>query len=461
MKPFLILLTLCTLSLSVYFTYTRFERRDISTIISNDGNTEQEINAKGKIRFNDDETLIASISKNGYLKYRNNTIKLKAFADDQGGVLYQLYEDGTKLNINDKYGRQVLSEALKEILGLGFDARGRVERLFAKGGNQAVLSAVDKLKPGYLKAIYLEYLLSSASLTDDELLQVIRKTGKVDADYEKSKLLISISPLVKDTAAFREYLDVVKDIDADFEKSKVLENIIKQPLDSVEFDETLQIIAGINADYEKSNILKKIINKGPTDPEKSVKVLAVIRDMEADFEKGKLLEIFSTQLDDSVTAMVYLSVVKSMGADFEKTKVLNNILRQPVGGPVYNEIISIAGGMDNDHEKSNLLKKILERRNIESESFGRILIVIHNMDNDFEKVNLLKKLSEKEIPSDEEWIGIINEAGQIELDFAKSSLLTHIAAKMPRNENIKAAYVKAAKTINSETDYGKALKAAD
>jgi hypothetical protein len=90
-----------------------------------------------------------------------------------------------------------------------------------------------------------------------------------------------------------------------------------------------------------------------------------------------------------------------------------------------------------------------------------MLTVIHNINGDFEKINLLKKLTEKDMISDEEWIAILNEVSQVGADFEKAGLLTQIATKMPRNDIVKAAYIKAAKTINSEMDYGKALKAAD
>jgi len=461
MKLFLIFLTLCTLTLSVYFTFTRYERRNTSVIRTSNGSEEREVSSRGKIRFNENETLIESVSRNGFLKYRNNTIKLKATANEQGGVVYQLSEDGTRLNINDKYGRQVLAEVIREILELGFDARGRLERLYAKSGKQGVLDAIEKLKPDYLKAMYLDYLLTTANLSNEDILHIIKKAGTLSADYEKSKILNTLATHLKDSSASQAYLDVVKSIDADFEKTKVLESIIRQPLDSIQFGEVLKIVGEMNSDFEKSNLLKKIINSSTLQADRSVRVLSVIRNVDADYEKAKLLDNFSTHLSDSLTAQAYLEVVKSMTSDFEQVKVLENIIRQPVNTPVLNEIISITGSLDADHEKANLLKKIMERTKFENGSFDRILSVIHNINGEFEKVNLIKNLAEKDLNSDEEWIGLLDEVGQVDADFEKAGLLTHLAAKMPRNDNVRAAYVKAAKTINSEMDYGKALRAAD
>ena len=41
----------------------------------------------------------------------------------------------------------------------------------------------------------------------------------------------------------------------------------------------------------------------------------------------------------------------------------------------------------------------------------------------------------------------------------KASLLVQIAQKMPAGENIRKAYLTAAKTINSDNEYGKVMRA--
>jgi len=38
-------------------------------------------------------------------------------------------------------------------------------------------------------------------------------------------------------------------------------------------------------------------------------------------------------------------------------------------------------------------------------------------------------------------------------------LLVEISKKMPKTENVKASYLQAAKTINDDADFGKAMKA--
>src|SRR5688500_11346983 len=128
MKPVLIFLTLLTFSLSIYFTIQRFDRHGVSTTRIFDGTNEQEISSRGKIIFNDAETAVESISQNGFLKYKNNDLKLKV-QSKEGKIVYELTDDGRALNVNDANGQRILAETIKAILETGFDARGRVERL--------------------------------------------------------------------------------------------------------------------------------------------------------------------------------------------------------------------------------------------------------------------------------------------------------------------------------------------
>jgi hypothetical protein len=460
MKPVLIFLTLLTFSLSIYFTIQRFDRHGVSTMRIFDGTNDQELSTKGKIIFNDTETAVESISPNGFLKYKNNDLKLKIELKE-GQIAYQLTEDGKKLDVNEANGKRVLAETIKAILETGFDARGRVERLYKKGGLPAVMAAAGTMQQDYTKAIYYEFLINTDTLSNAELLDVIKKTATIEADFEKAKLLRSLSGKLNDSALTVAYLDVVDGLDADYEKAGVLKHLIKKSPDSFAFQGILKTISGMNADHEKTQVLNLMIKQTPLDTLRAVGILAVVKGMGADFEKNNLLKQFSDPLKDSVTAQAYLQVVKSMDGDFEKVRALENLLNQPISAAIFHEMVLIAGGLNGDHEKSELLKKMLDRSGEETQRVSRVLMVVHDMNGEFEKVNLMKKIADRNSVTEDDWVALISEAARVNNDFEKSNLLTHIAARMPRTENIQTAYTKAAKTINSEMDYGRALKASE
>ncbi|RYY13317.1 MAG: hypothetical protein EOO04_32100, partial [Chitinophagaceae bacterium] len=378
MKPVLILLTLLTFSLSVYFTIQRFDRHGVSTMRISDGSNEQELSTKGKIIFNDSETAVESISANGFLKYKNNDLKLKVELKD-GRIVYLLTEDGKKLNINETNGKRVLAETIKAILETGFDARGRAERLYKKGGVQAVMAAAGEMQHDHIKAVYYEYLINSDSLSDPDLLQLIKRTSTIESDFEKAKLLRLISPALKDSSLTMAYLEIVDGIQADYEKAGVLKQLVKKSPDSLAFHGILKSIGGMDADHEKSQVLNLMIKQGPLDSNRSVAILNAVKNMGNDFEKNNLLKQFTTPLKDSVVAQAYLQVVNSMDGDFEKVRALENIINQPMSASVFHEIALITGGLGGDHEKSELLKKMLDRSGQENQRVSRVLMVVHDM----------------------------------------------------------------------------------
>ena len=70
-------------------------------------------------------------------KYTRNGKKVIAENDTQGLVTYELYNDGKNISIDDREGQQILSDAIKNMIDVVFDAKARLERFYKKGGVRA------------------------------------------------------------------------------------------------------------------------------------------------------------------------------------------------------------------------------------------------------------------------------------------------------------------------------------
>src|SRR5579871_770793 len=159
--------------------------RGNSIMISN-GNDNLTINYSGDIKFNDEETTIASISRNGFLKYQKNDKKLFAENDLQGGIKYEMYNDGNKLDPGSEQGKLFLADVVKSMVDVGFDAKGRMERIYKKGGSRAVLNEVGNLKDDYIISMYIEFLFAADSVSQNDIKEIAKKIGnKIGSDYEK------------------------------------------------------------------------------------------------------------------------------------------------------------------------------------------------------------------------------------------------------------------------------------
>lgn len=134
------------------------ERNPVTITISN-GDDYEKIKYSGAIILTEDEAGIASMASGGYIRYRRNDIRLDAESDLQGNIRYVI-RDGDHRLAPDGDGKKVIGQAVSEMIAYGFDARGRMLRVYKKGGDTALLRAMVLLKSPGLAETYRKFLVS-------------------------------------------------------------------------------------------------------------------------------------------------------------------------------------------------------------------------------------------------------------------------------------------------------------
>ncbi len=365
-----------------------------TTINIRDETGRMAIEYRGDITLTDDETAIESISPGGYLKYEKNNIKVEAQNNTNGEVVCKVYDDNNEIPLNDKRQR-ALSNAIKQMINVGFDAKGRAGRLYKKGGTSGVLDDIAYLKNDYVKSLYFQYLLAIDSLSENEMTAIAKGIGlQLGSDYEKGQLLGKVAAgYLKSDQTFKAYMDAVKSIGSDYEKANALKNVIKLQLTDGQVAELLVVTNTISSDFEKANVLKELTAK----------------DINTE-------EVFDRFLD----------VTNGIGSDYEKANVLKQLVESGVfAGPVFNKLINVTG----------------------------------NIGSDFEKANVLKKLAEVDFTTEDEWVSLINGTAKVSSNFEKSNVMVMIAKKMPKSERVRNAYMEVAKTVTSDMEYSSVMKA--
>jgi hypothetical protein len=364
-------------------------------MVIENGKDRLEIESSGEIRFTDDESAIQSISKYGYIRYRKNDQKLFAGYTNKGDLKYELFDNGKKINPESPEGKKFIADAIKEMIATGMDAEGRFIRVIAKGGVRAVLTEVDRLDNDFIKSMYLEFLIASDSLKPAQLVEI---TNKID-----------------------------KKLGSDFEKGKLLKKYTANHLkDSLTSTAYFEAVKNVGSDFEKANALKYIIKQ----------------------QLGK------AQYGSVINAS------NSVGSDFEKANILKELIRAgKVDSSLANPFLEATNRIGSDFEKANIIKEMIDYGLYANESFGNLLGSIGRVGSDFERANILKKLAARDIKADAHWIGLIEKTAELSSEFEKCNVLLQIASHMPKSEEVKASYMKAAKTINAEHEYGRAVKA--
>jgi hypothetical protein len=402
-----------------------------NTMIINNGDGDMSIYYTGEIKFNDAENGIESMTPDSYMHYTKNNRKLEADCNYHGEIKYQLSDDGRVLNVNDEEGKKFMAFAIRDMINAGFDAKGRMERLYRKGGNAAILGEVDNLQSDFVKAQYLDFLITSDSISPHDIRLAIKKSGaSVGSDFEKGNLLNKVpARYLKDSLISMTWFEAVRTIGSDFEKSNALKYIAREHLTIDQFDNLVDVSQTMGSDFEKSNVLKVLIDKSSFADTNLIKTLDAVNQIGSDFEKVNLIRMIT-----------------------EKTKP---------GAANFDRLIDATEHIGSDFDKGNLVKDLIRPGIPAGADFDKLMSVIDHIGGDFDKINLLKDVAGKNIQNEQQWISIINSAGEISSDFDKSNLLLAIAPQLPKSENIKSAYAKVAKTINSEEDYGRVMKAFD
>ena len=396
MKLFFFITAFCLVLLRAYFAWSGHgpaKDSNDGTMTISSGDFYEQIKWSGKVILSDDEKSIVSIPPGGYLKFRENDIRMVAESNLRGEISYRLYDGQQDLPLNDS-GRHFISAVLKKMIARGYYAQGRAERIFKNGGYRALLIELPNLEMSFIKAPYFNLLLKSDSLSAVELVNAISLIGNAGSDIDRKQLLQQVGPAwLKDSLVSGAWLREVAHLNTDIDKSDLLSRFIEQDsLTAESFDKVLEIASRFNADMDKINLLAKLINKGAVDAARSSKVLEITSHFNSDMDKINLL-----------------------------TRLINRVAVDSAG---WNNMLQMANHFNSDMDKQNIYGKLMDTKDI----------------------------------SEEQWISVINSAVVQVSDADKSNMLVRIAQKMPRTEKMKTAYLSAAKKINDDAAYGRAVK---
>jgi len=352
-----------------------------------------DIKYSGDILFNKEETAIEKISPGGYLDYRMNNKRLLAEAGANGDVVYNFYNDEDYQNENGT-GKQFLVEAIAQMISQGMFIKGRMERLYQEGGVSLLLTEARKIKTDNIKIKYIEYILQSDSISQEEMrktLNIIATT--MGSDNDKKEILGKV-PLdyLQDAVTATAFFTAVESINSDNDKATALRKLLKQPLPESAFKSLLSSAKTINSDNDKANLLKDVIHN-----------------------------------------------------DF-------------FAGSGYNSLLGVINSIGADNDKANILKILIDKTIYPGEQFNSLLAVVNGIHADNDKAGVLKQLAGKDIGTVEGWISLINQTTSISSDNDKAGVLLEVSKKMPRDENTIAAYMKASRTISADNDYQRAVK---
>jgi len=357
-------------------------------MVVNNGDYKISVRYDGEIEISDDETDFESISPRGYIKYNKNGSRMYAEGNNHGDVSYELSINGHDVDPDSQEGKTFIALAIKDMIDIGFDAEGRMQRLYKKGGKEALLTAVDKLHGDYIKRMYLEWLLENTDLSDEEMIVIANKTERqIESAYDKSTVLSNHSEkFFRDSAVIGAWLAAVSTIHSDYDKANALKRIMEEQLPRNQMKAALLSASTVESDYDKAGIIR--------------------------------------------TALEHNSYSKED----------------------YDDMVKAISSVNSSYDKKELLKELVKEDIPSGESFNGLMKCLNKVDGDYDKREVLMELASKNISSEEDWTAFLQSTSKLQSEYDKAEVMVECAKHIPRTDAMRDAYADAANCIKGEYD---------
>jgi hypothetical protein len=331
MKLIFFLVAFCLVSIRVYFSWSGMDKEkrgeSVANFVISSDNFYEGIKYSGKFQLTDDETAFKSISPGGYLKFRKNEERVTAESNLQGEIEYTIYDGKNKLAL-DEQGRKLIAEAIREMINWGFDADARMERIYQKGGNRALLNEVDSMKTDPVKVLYLDRVFAVDSLSPEDLPELAKKIGTLGTDQDKTRLLNKFSPdQLKNPLIAQAYFTVVEGMGSDMEKINALQHMMDQDtIQDENADKILDIAGHMGSDLDKINLYKKLMEEKTISESQWINLLNQTVKLGSDMDKANLLvEIAQKMPRTENLKATYLTAAKAISDDSDYGKAVRAV----------------------------------------------------------------------------------------------------------------------------------------
>ena len=314
---------------------------------------------------------------------------------DTANILKYTFSANGRPQPFDSNGQKILVEAVHEMIAWGYGAGERAERIYKKGGSAALLEAMGQLKNDGLKKMYAQKLFARDTPATADLVLLAGKLAAKNGN--------------------------------DYDKEQILRLYkIQQLADTSVFLAYLQAVSSMDNDNTRVDAVKRLLSL-PLSSATFPALFTAVNNISEDYQKSDMLAaiIAKGQMDSSRASLLL--------------QAIDQLQPEPL--------------------RQQLLNQWINKGTLPASHLNTALAVVGKLNGDFEKAALYKKLAGESVHSEEQWISLIGETVHISENNQKATLLTELAQRMPKTDSIKTAYAKVARTITTDMEYGRAIRA--
>lgn len=310
------------------------DKKNKGYVTLTDGDTEITLKWKGKFTLADDDSTLTSLAPKGYFRLME--------IDDEGderrirfnvknGKLqsrFSLNDDVRTMTARDK---KWLKETLLIVLRhTGFNAEGRVARLYKRGGTKAVLSEMAHMRDFGMVA-YAKALMNTTSLSEKDINRLVKTLSAIESDYFMRQAYSSLleSQKLSDTALIT-IAKAAKKIESDYEMRQLLTPMMQEnKMDDPLFKMALELMETIGSDYELRQLFMAAIKSQDISDDNLAQMMTLMADeIGSDYEARQMIEAVASQFKDAPKATALaIQALDTIGSDYEARQAIQAIAR--------------------------------------------------------------------------------------------------------------------------------------
>jgi SOS response regulatory protein OraA/RecX len=430
------------------------------------GLTTFNIEMRGKIEVTDDDRDIKSISPDGYLEINKVTFgsKRTIIITPEGSGLKRIYYEGREKTPYEPEGRKWLSEILPELVRTTtLAAEYRVARFYRKGGVTEVISEIRSIESDHIKAFYGNALMELNLGINDYPKVIQGMSSSLNSDHYLTEFLEkNMGKFLMNRNSIDAVFEATSNMDSDHYKTQVLKEALERQNPSAEaIPSIIKTIGEMDSDHYKTEVINSLLKKNNLTDALIAEMIAVTLNIESDHYRSIVLKNALTKQNlSSTTFKKIVESVKEIESDHYKTEVLTDLLENKLSTEANEAVISVTESIESDHYKTNVLKSILKEQSLGEDSFKKLIEIGSQLDNDHYASQFLQTALQQPGISNDNISVVLQATSNFDSDHYITEVLTSAASRVRTGDaNLKNAYRAAAKNIESETYYGRAMRA--
>jgi hypothetical protein len=347
---------------------THTESSSEMRIIDDDGSHRMEIRARGVVEINDAGDWVSEVGPGGSLMVEESGAgperRVEFRRDGDGGVRVRFWENGDERPLDARsreWARGMIEHAVRES-GLG--AERRVARIRARGGVDAVLAEIARIRNDTGRRVYYHALLASGPMSSGEFGRVMADAGRrMQSDTETRLVLIAAVDQARDGTRLAALLRAAEGIESDTETRLVLNAVSEGHRldDDASREAFFHAVQGIGSDTEARLVLNAVAEQHLADGPSRDAFFRAVDEIGSDVERRLVLSSVLEGGAPEATVLAALRSTREMSSDTEKRLVLfqvpSSMLRNARVTTAYRQVVE---SMSSDSERGMSLRRLVD-----------------------------------------------------------------------------------------------------